>query len=140
MSLFVHAQGITRLKVNPKLRATQSMSCHGYDMFVKTMFVKTMFLKTMIVKTSSCLCQDMLLFCQQVLLDTKFCQNVLSTGLSTGFVSRFCQQVLSTGFVNRLCQQVMSTGFVNWFFKQVLSKISYFVDLEQKFHKPGSQR
>ena len=117
MSLFVHAQGITRLKVNPKLRATQSMSCHGYDMFVKTMFVKTMFLKTMIVKTSSCLCQDMLLFCQQVLLDTKFCQNVLSTG----FVNRLCQQVLSTGFVNMFCQQVMSTGYVNRFCQQVLS-------------------
>ena len=80
---------------------------------------------------------------------TKFCQHVLSTCfvkrfcqhvLSTCFVSRFCKQVLSTSFVNRFCQQVMSTGYVNRFCQLVLSKISNFVDLEQKFHKPGSQR
>jgi hypothetical protein len=56
----------TRLKVNPKLRAIDLMSCQDHDMFVKTMscfsrpwhvcqdhdmFVKTIFFKTKIVKT-----------------------------------------------------------------------------------------
>jgi hypothetical protein len=42
---------VTRLKVNPKLRAISFMTKRK-RIFVKTMFVKTMFVKTMFVKTT----------------------------------------------------------------------------------------
>ena len=70
------------------------------------------------VRTMSHVCQEYVIFFKTMSwdqFDNRFCQQIL--------LNMFCHQILSTGFVNRFCQHV-----------------SIFLHLEQKFHKPGSQR